>query len=257
MNVNQNQMVIEIKNKNLSATFNALGAELISLKKGDKEYIWEGNPEFWNKHSPVLFPIVGTLKENTYFLEGKAYQLPRHGFAREKEFQIVAHSKSKIVFSLKNDLETFKAYPFQFELQLIYELIDSRLEIHYKVENSSVGKMYFSIGGHPGFLLSRNFEEYSLVFESEKQLEFSLLESQLLTKKTQLLATENNCLSLNYHLFKKDALVFKNQQIKSVTVQENKRDFIKVSFKGFPDLGIWTKKMLLSFVLNPGLDMRI
>ncbi len=234
-------MNFEIKNEFLVATFNTFGSELISLKSDEKEYIWEGNPEFWGKHSPILFPIIGSLKNDTYYFSGKEYHLPRHGFAREKEFQVVERTESSIVFSLKNDVETLKIYPFQFELQIAYQLIDKKLEVHYKVQNNSEDKMYFSIGGHPAFQLSEDFEAYSLIFEASNELQFSLLENNLLSDKTELLRIKNNFLPLNYKLFEKDALVFKNQNIKSITIQKNAIDFLKVHLEEFTDLGIWTK----------------
>lgn len=234
-------MTFQIKNDFLEATFDTLGAELISLKSNDKEYIWEGNPEFWDKQSPILFPTIGSLKDDTYFYKEKKYHLPRHGFAREKEFQIIEQTADRIVFSLQEDSESLKVYPFYFELQIEYRLLENQLEVKYKVQNSSDDTMFFSIGGHPGFALTGNFEDYSLVFETEKIMNFSLLENHLLFAKTQILEVENKYLPLNYKLFEKDALVFKNHEIQSVTIQEKGKDFIKVEFKNFPDLGIWTK----------------
>ena len=234
-------MVIEIKNKFLEATFTTLGAELISLKSNEKEYIWEGNPVFWDKKSPVLFPTIGSLKNDTYFFEENEYHLPRHGFAREKEFIIVEQMHDKIVFSLSNDSETEKVYPFQFELQIEYRLIENKLEVHYKVENNSKGQLYFAIGGHPGFALPNDFEKYSLLFENNSELQFSLLENHLLADETEILNTEHNCLPLTYSLFEKDALVFKNHKIQSVTIQADEENYVKVHFENFPDLGIWTK----------------
>jgi galactose mutarotase-like enzyme len=244
-------MQFQIQNRFIKATFNLLGAELISLKSSEKEYIWEGNPEFWSRHSPMLFPIIGELKNGSYLFEGKEYRLPRHGFARAKEFEVIQQLDNSITFSLKSDSETLKVYPFHFELQIEYLLVENKLEVHYKVENRSQEKMYFSIGGHPAFALSENFENYSLLFETSNELEFKFLEDNLLSDKSQLLETNNNHLSLNYQLFEKDALVFKNHQIQSVTIKEFSKDLLKVSFEGFPDLGIWTKPTAAFICIEP------
>ena len=112
-------MNFQIKNEFLEATFDTAGAELISLKSNEREYIWKMNLDFWNRHSPILFPIIGSLKDDTYFFEGKEYHLPRHGFAREKQFEVVEKSNDKIVFSLKEDIETLKVYPFHFQLHFV------------------------------------------------------------------------------------------------------------------------------------------
>lgn len=234
-------MTSQIKNDFLTATFNTLGAELISLTSNGKELIWEGNSLFWDKQSPILFPTIGSLKDDTYFFEGKKYHLPRHGFAREKEFQIKEHSANQIIFSLKQDEETLKVYPFHFELQIAYILVENKVEVHYSVQNNSNNFMHFSIGGHPGFALSQDFEKYALVFDHKEELCFSLLENHLLSDENQILETLDKILPLKYKLFEKDALVFKNHKVDSVTIQKSGKDHIKVSFKGFPDLGIWTK----------------
>jgi galactose mutarotase-like enzyme len=116
--------IITLSNGTISAQINTLGAELCSLKSNsNREYIWEGNPAFWGKHSPVLFPIVGTLKNNTFCQNGIEYVLSRHGFAREMEFQLVTTTENSAIFSIQSNLETLQKYPFEFELQIQYTLI--------------------------------------------------------------------------------------------------------------------------------------
>ena len=129
-------MNITISNNMLTATINSKGAELNSLKIRNREYIWEGNPEFWGKHSPILFPIVGTLKDNSYTYDNQKFELSRHGFARDHEFKIIESSEDKVIFSLSSSPETLKVYPFEFELQVIYALEENQLKIQYKVINN-------------------------------------------------------------------------------------------------------------------------
>ncbi len=244
-------MNVQLKNDFLTATFNTFGAELVSLKSEKREYIWDGNPDFWNKHAPVLFPIVGALKNDTYFFEGKKYQMSRHGFAREKQFQIVEQTADKIVFSLKDDEETLEMYPFQFEFKIEYILAEKALEVNFEVINTSKHSMCFSIGGHPAFALPENFENYELLFTGNDVLKFSLLEQNLLQDQTKVLETINNTKTLDYSLFEKDALVFRDRQIQSVTIQEKGNDFLKVKFEQFPDLGIWTKSNAPFICIEP------
>ncbi len=166
-------MTTTISNSILTASIKHAGAELFSLKNNqNKEYIWEGNPNFWGKHSPILFPIVGTLKNNTYEVNGKEYQLPRHGFARDMEFQLIEKTGNSAVFSLESNEETLKKYPFEFELQLIYTIEGTSLNIEYIVINKNDEKMPFSIGAHPAIALPENFESYSLKFEKEESLKY-------------------------------------------------------------------------------------
>lgn len=241
-----------ISNSTLSATIKHSGAELCSLKDNqNKEYIWEGNPDFWGKHSPILFPIVGTLKNNTYTINEKEYQLPRHGFARDMEFQLVEKTQNSAVFSLESDAETLKKYPFEFELQLIYTIENTSLNIEYVVINKGETKMPFSIGAHPAIALPGNFESYFFKFEKEESLKYNLLENDLISNKTETLKTTENLVPLNYKLFENDALVFKTLESNSLTILENSKPYIKVDFEDFPSLGIWTKDQAPFVCIEP------
>lgn len=241
-----------ISNSTLKASIKHAGAELFSLKNNqNKEYIWEGNPDFWGKHSPVLFPIVGTLKNNTYTIEGKEYQLPRHGFARDMEFQLLHKTENSAVFSLQSNEETLKKYPFEFELQLIYTLQETTLDIAYKVINKGDTKIPFSIGAHPAIALPEDFESYAFKFEKEEDLKYSLLENDLISNKTETLATTENLVPLHYKLFENDALVFKTLESNSLTILENSKPYVKVDFEDFPSLGIWTKDQAPFVCIEP------
>lgn len=235
-------MTATLSNSILTAQINHLGAELFSLKnKSNTEYIWEGNSEFWSKHSPVLFPIVGTLKNNTYQYQNQQYHLSRHGFAREMAFFLLEKTEISATFSIVSNAETLKVYPFDFELQIIYTLLENSLQIEYKVINHGVTKMPFSIGAHPAFTLPNGFENYSLEFQENEDLHYYLLENDLIANKTKKLEIKNKKLALNYDLFANDALIFKNLSSRSVTILENSTPIIKVDFEDFPSLGLWTK----------------
>ena len=241
-----------ISNSKLKASVKYAGAELFSLTDNqNKEYIWEGNPDFWGKHSPILFPIVGTLKNNTYTINEKEYQLSRHGFARDMEFQLINKTENSAVFSLQSNAETLKNYPFDFELQLIYTLRETTLDIEYKVINKSESQIPFSIGAHPAIALPKNFESYAFKFDKDEVLKYSLLENDLISNKTEILETYENLIPLHYKLFKNDALVFKTLESNSLTILENSKPYIKVDFEDFPSLGIWTKDQAPFVCIEP------
>ncbi len=245
-------MTTTISNSNLTAIINHLGAELISLRtKENKEYIWEGNPEFWSKHSPILFPIVGTLKNNNYRYKGIEYYLSRHGFARDIEFKLLEIKDSSATFSIQNSKETLKIYPFEFELQIIYTIEENSLDVQYKILNKSKTQMPFSIGAHPAFALSGNFESYSIAFEQEETLEYYLLENDLVSNTTKKLEADSKRIPLNYELFDNDALIFKSIKSNSLTLWEYSKPMIKVCFEDFPNLGIWTKKNAPFLCIEP------
>jgi len=241
-----------ISNKILSASIKHAGAELFSLTDNqNKEYMWNGNPDFWPKHSPILFPIVGSLKNETYTFDEKEYHLSRHGFARDKEFELIEKTESSATFSLSYNEETLHQYPFKFELQIIYNLEENKLNIGYKVINKGETQFPFSIGAHPAFSLPEEFSNYSIQFEKEEKLEYSLLEDGLISNTTATLETSNNTVSLNYKLFENDALVFKTLQSNSLTILENSKPYLKVDFEDFPSLGIWTKENAPFICIEP------
>ncbi len=236
-------MTTTISNSFLTAQINHFGAELCSLQnRENKEYIWEGNPAFWGKHSPILFPIVGTLKNNSYHYNGTEHHLSRHGFARDMEFALIEKKLDSAVFAIQSTEKTLAIYPFEFELQLIYTLDKNSLNIEYKVINNGQSKLPFSIGAHPAFALPGDFEKYSIQFGTDEPLEYHLLENDLISDKTKKIEAKNsNQVPLTYELFKNDALIFKSLTSKSLTILENNIPKLSVHFDGFPSLGIWTK----------------
>lgn len=245
-------MTTVIKNSILTAEIKHFGAELISLKSNqNKEYIWEGNPEFWGKHSPILFPIVGTLKNNSFHYSGIAYHLSRHGFARDMEFTLIESTENSAVFSIQSSEETLKVYPFEFELQIIYTLQENNLSIAFKVINNGKTEMPFSIGAHPAFALPNQFENYAIAFDKEEALEYYLLEDDLISNKTKKLEVQDRTIPLTYELFENDALIFKTLQSNSLTILENENPVLRVHFEDFPSLGIWTKKNAPFICIEP------
>lgn len=248
-------MNYEIKNEFIKAKIDSFGAQLNSLKKVDKdlEYIWQANPKYWNRHSPILFPIVGRLKEDSYFYKNQKYNMTQHGFARDKEFILVKSEVDFLEFRLCSDEKSFEIYPFSFELFLSYKLEKSNLIVSYKVVNKSNEKMLFSIGAHPAFNwpLEENEkkEDCFLEFEDLKNTKRYFLNDKGLVYKNQDLEIIDNKMFLNEEVFKNDALVFNDLNIKTLTFKNtNNENFIKVDFENFPYLGIWSKPSGAPFI---------
>ena len=236
-------MKITISNSKLSAQIHSRGAELFSLKSNtsNEEYIWEGNLNFWGKHAPVLFPIVGTLKNNSYNYKDQNYELLRHGFARDSEFELINNTSNSAIYSLKSSDESKKRFPFDFELQLTYTLLVNKLIICYTLINNDCEAIPFSIGAHPAFALTNNFEKYSLEFDSQEMLKCYTLENDLVSDKTFDINLINKKLPLTYSTFENDALIFKTLKSREITILENNKPKLKVAFQDFDNLGIWTK----------------
>ncbi|MDD4328879.1 MAG: aldose 1-epimerase family protein [Aliarcobacter sp.] len=248
-------MNYEIKNSFIKAKIKSFGAELNSLQKIDEdlEYIWQGDSKYWNRHSPILFPIVGRLKEDSYTYQNQKYNMTQHGFARDKEFKIITQEVDFIEFRLKSDEKTLEIYPFSFELYLSYKLEKSKLIISYKVINNLDNKMLFSIGAHPAFNWTlkedEKKEDYFIEFEDLKQTKrYFLNDLGLLYKKEDLKIIDNK-MPLNEKLFKNDALVFNDLNIKRVSLKNIKNEnFVRLNFENFPYLGIWSKPSGAPFI---------
>ncbi len=248
-------MVVTISNSKLTASINSKGAELVSLQNlnSKREYIWDGNPEYWGKHAPILFPIVGTLKNDSYCYNGINFELHRHGFARDMEFTLVSKDDDKVLFLLQYNDATLKFYPFKFELQLLYSIVNCQLNITYSVTNIGFEDMPFSIGGHPAFSLPEPFECYELVFETNENLLSYQLQDGLLSNKTKEIKLQDTKLPLSYSLFENDALIFKTMNSKQIQIVENGIAIVNFKFHDFPNFGIWTKLNAPFICLEPWL----
>lgn len=142
----------QIKNEHLTVCVSEMGAELQSIKDSEgREYLWQGG-EKWPRRSPILFPIVCSVNDDTYTVDGKEYHLPRHGFARDTEFELIAQGEHKVTFALHETEETLKVYPYRFNLAVSYRLSGNTIHVVWHVENTDTREIHFQIGGHPAFL---------------------------------------------------------------------------------------------------------
>jgi len=236
-----------IQNDNLIVNIAPKGAELQSIfsKPFQLEYIWNADPKFWSKHSPVLFPIVGTLKDNCYFFNNKSYELGRHGFAREMEFTTKEVQDESICFLLRSNEQTLKSYPFEFEFRVTYSLIGASLRVMYTVTNTGKGEMFFSVGGHPAFKVplveGTTYDDYYLEFNEEETKPRWPISNEGLIEKTPVpLLQSTDLLPLSKSLFAKDALVLKFPTSSVVSLKSNKTlHGLDFDFTGFPYLGLW------------------
>ena len=239
--------MITLENEHIKVQVKTKGAELDSLysKETNLEYLWSGDAKFWNKKSPILFPIVGTLKQNTYFYNHKAYILTRHGFARDNEFTLTDQNDLTATLTLSDNEETLQSFPFKFRLDVIYSLDASTLHVKYKVANTGNDNMYFSIGAHPAFKvpLEKKFlyQDYYFEFEQIEDAYRWLISSEGLIEPTTIpFLINTNILPITKELFRDDALVFKYINSHKVKLKSNKsKHGVEVSYPGFPFLGLW------------------
>ena len=239
--------MITIENNQLKVQLKTKGAELDSLysKETNLEYLWNGDAKFWNKKSPILFPIVGTLKENTYYYNNKPYNLTRHGFARDMDFSVTAQADDTTTLTLTDSDETLRNFPFPFRLDVIYTLESSTVHVKYRVTNNGSDNMFFSIGAHPAFKVpldkKLDYHDYYFEFDQTEDAYRWLISRQgLIEPVTVPFLINTNILHITKELFRDDAIVFKYLNSHKVKLKSNRsKHGVEVSYPGFPFLGLW------------------
>lgn len=243
---------IKLENESLEAQISLHGAELKSLKQKARgtEYMWKGDPAYWGRTSPVLFPFVGGVRDKKYRIGDVKYPMGQHGFARDKDFALASVTQREAWFVLEDDEETREVYPFPFRLEIGYRLEDKELLVMWRVTNTGSSDMYFAIGAHPAFCCPvREWEkqaDYSLCIrdrQGEKRPSFVnrvFGQGGLATDQEVTFELKDGLLPVSEHLFDGDALILENGQAGSVSLVDPKgREYLQVSFEA-PLVGIWS-----------------
>lgn len=237
-----------LSNDSLTIQVSPQGAELSSIVANatQKEYLWQADPAFWKRHSPVLFPIVGSLWNNEYRHNGITYHLSQHGFARDKEFELIKETDTELRFKLQESEDTLKLYPFPFYLEIGYRLAGNQIEIIWVVKNTGNEELYFQIGAHPAFYYP-DYDENSqkrgfFAFDRTAGLTYKLIQEKGCIGDTEypLPLDEEGLLPLDTHTFDKDALVIEDSQVRRVDLlNPNGSSYLTVYFTA-PVVGLWS-----------------
>ena len=240
-----------LTNEVLTVKVHTQGAELCSIitNKNGRDYVWSGEPEVWARHAPILFPIVGKLKQNRYIYNGKEYNLPQHGFARDMDFTLVYSGEDELHFELRDTQNTLKVFPFKFLLQVKYKLTGNILTTEYRTVNTDENNtLRFGIGAHPGFsiLVNPNEEisDYYLEFSDAETLNRQPLASGLRQLPDSVPYLSNSrTINLSDDIFADDALIFKGPVSDYILLANHNGDYsLKLGgISTFPYLGIWAK----------------
>lgn len=240
--------MITLENNDIKVSIKETGAELASLysKKSQLDFLWNADEKHWPRHSPVLFPIVGGLIEDTFIYKGQKYSLAKHGFARDTKFELESNTETEAVYVLKDSEETLKQYPFHFELRHKYKVEGAAVSLTYEVKNTGEEKMFFSIGAHPAFNVpfveGSTFEDYYLEFEKTENSDQWTLNGNLLVAPRPYFQNQKT-LPLKAELFYDDAVIFKDLKSEYFDIKTDKTPhFVRYTFKGFPYMGIWNAK---------------
>lgn len=235
----------QIKNNKLTVTVSKHGAELQSIKDANgKEYLWQADPKFWDRHSPILFPIVCGLWEDKYRVNGKEYKLGRHGFARDTDFKLIAQGDNQLVYGLNDSAETFKDYPFHFNLAVSYKIVENKIKVVWHVENTDNKEIYFQIGGHPAFnvpdLKPGEPLAGTLKFDEEEPSRLYGNVGGCITPGYHKVKTEDGLYKFTQDDFKDDAVIFDHCQLKKISIinKEGKPE-VTLDIKT-PAVGIWS-----------------
>lgn len=243
-------MKLYLENALFKVGIKKVGAELCSFKSKPSgiEYIWQGDAKIWGSHAPVLFPIVGGLKNDTYHFQGKEYSLPRHGFIRKNDqLEVVNHTDTELLLQLFSNAATRKAYPFEFVFQIKFQIIHNKLLITHLIKNSDHQDLYFSLGAHPAFncplLPGEKYEDYQLLFEEKEHVNtWNLDAAGQILEEGAIIMNHTDTIHLHKDLFKQDALIFKRLKSRRVVLaHQEKGDKIAVEFSNFNSLGLWAK----------------
>lgn len=236
--------MIEIKSTNH-------GAELTSIKLNGIEKLHQANSvldengkPYWGRHAPILFPIVGKLKDNKTLINNKIYEMTQHGFARDMDFEEIEKTDNYHKYLLKSNTETLKKFPFKFELYVEYFIKDNELTTKYIVINKDNSIMTFGLGGHPAFICDYSTGNFELLFEkTEDKIEFYKLQEGLIKETLEDSIINDNKIKLTKDIFNEDAIIMKNINSNKVTLfnSATKSKFLEFDFTGFPYLAIWAK----------------
>ena len=217
--------------------------------------IWQGDPRFWGRHAPVLFPNVGKHYGNHYRIGDKEYASKQHGFARDTDFTCIDSTLDSVTHQIRSTEETKEVYPFDFVLRIRHILKGRTLTVSWKVANNSDTDMYFAIGGHPAFrvpvLPDTRRSDYRLTFDGQESLTYLLLDPESGTAKAEEKATlklENGTCQIEDYMFDHDALVFDNQITRAGIQLPDGTPYLELRCVGFPNFGIWSASQDAPFV---------
>lgn len=233
---------IELINRDCKAIISYHGAELKSLTKGDREYMWCADPKFWARTAPVLFPFVGAVNNGEFTYKGNKYPMGQHGFARDMEFELIENTDSTVSFCLKSNDETRKKYPLDFEFISGYRLEENKLWVDWKVINTGKEDLEFSIGAHPAFSCILDKTEIRLTKNGRAVSSFvnSVFGKGLLTDNKAEVIVPDGVMQLDEHSFDGDAYVIENNQVDCVEVMDKGgKPYMSVEFSS-PLVGIWS-----------------
>nr|WP_320132539.1 aldose 1-epimerase family protein [uncultured Holophaga sp.] len=235
-----------LQNLFLRLSLKARGAEMVRLQTlSGVDVLWDGDPKVWPRHAPTLFPIVGSLKDDTHLHNGERYYMSRHGFARDMDWRLVKLSRERATFVLKDNPASLAQYPFPFELRVTYRLLDQAVRVIYEVINPGSAPLPASLGAHPALrwplLPGLPKDRHTIRFELPEAEPVLRLRSGLLDPSPRPTPVKDRILQLADELFREDALIFTRLRSHKLRYEAPGSPVVEVAWDGFPQLGLWSK----------------
>ena len=233
--------MVELKNELLTIQVAEKGAELQSVKDNDgKEFMWQAGPQ-WNRHSPILFPIVCSVNNDTYTVDGKDYHLPRHGFARDMMFTVVSLTSEKVTMALHDSEETLKVYPYRFNLAVTYRLEGNKVHVIWHVENTDTKEIHFQIGGHPAFNMPSGKLEGMIKLDNEEPMDMLKSYADGSVELVEVpLEADMGIMEINNNFFRADSVkIHKSQTHRAMLIDTNGEPAVTVDYKA-PVCAFWS-----------------
>ena len=240
-------MIVTLHNEFLTVEIEDVGAQLASITSKDgTQYLWQGDPDIWPRRAPLLFPVIGRLKDGQYTLGEEVHTIPTHGFCRDALFAVEQHSDTSVSFHLSDSEETRAVYPFAFALTVTYNLEENRLIKAHKVENRSEREMYYELGGHDGFRAplaeGEKMDDYAIRIPGLEAIQpYAMNEELMLIPKNVIVPLHDGRISLKPSVYGQDTIILDQfPQSKAILVDGQDRPRVTLEFGDFPYLGIWT-----------------
>ena len=233
--------MIELKNDKLTIKVAEKGAELQSVKDGNgREYMWQAGAE-WSRHSPILFPIVCSVNDNTYVVDGKEYHLPRHGFARDTDFVVISKTESKVTLALHESEATLKVYPYCFNLAITYRLEDNKVHVIWHVENTDQREIHFQIGGHPAFNVPGGKLQGIIKLDNEEAMDALKSYADGSHDMAEVaLEADKGIMEISNHFFRNDSVkIHKCQTHQAILMDATGKPAVTVDYKA-PVCAFWS-----------------
>lgn len=244
--------MVTLSNGIIKAEIIEKGAEIRRLTVNGEDRFWSGDPKFWDGVAPVLFPNCGSMKDDKYTIDGKEYNIVKHGFAMNMDFKVESISGSSAVFLLTDTEETLKSYPWHFEFRVKYTLVAASVKVEYDIKNTSTTPMYAAVGGHEAYFCPEGVEDYDIIFEKKETLRSIQTENGLMTRDFENVLYESDTLPLYNKYFTIDALVLTDLKSRFVTLRNRKTGkSVSVSFPDFDYLLIWTEPNFPFLCIEP------